>query len=35
VQRYADSLARHARDAPFNWFNFYDFWDDANDTAEA
>jgi hypothetical protein len=26
VQRYADRLAHHARTAPYNWFNFYDFW---------
>ena len=31
IQRYAARLEHHARDAPFNWFNFYDFWntDDA------
>jgi predicted LPLAT superfamily acyltransferase len=27
VQEYADRLASHARSAPLNWFNFYDFWD--------
>lgn len=26
VQRYADRLGHHARQAPYNWFNFYDFW---------
>jgi len=26
VQRFADSLERRAREAPNNWFNFYDFW---------
>lgn len=26
VQRYADRLEHHARSAPNNWFNFYDFW---------
>ena len=26
VQRYAERLAHHARSAPYNWFNFYDFW---------
>jgi predicted LPLAT superfamily acyltransferase len=26
VQRYADWLARSCRSAPYNWFNFYDFW---------
>ena len=28
VQRYADRLAHYTREAPFNWFNFYDFWED-------
>lgn len=31
VQRYADRLAHHTRDAPFNWFNFYDYWEDGDD----
>jgi predicted LPLAT superfamily acyltransferase len=26
TQRYADRLAHHSRQAPDNWFNFYDFW---------
>ena len=26
VQAYADSLARLCRLAPYNWFNFFDFW---------
>jgi len=26
IQRYAARLEHHARSAPFNWFNFYDFW---------
>ena len=26
VQRFADRLEHHARLAPENWFNFYDFW---------
>ncbi len=26
VQRYAECLQRHTLDAPYNWFNFYDFW---------
>ncbi len=32
VQRYAARLQHHARSAPYNWFNFYDFWqaDDPN-----
>ena len=26
IRRYAERLEHHARSAPFNWFNFYDFW---------
>jgi predicted LPLAT superfamily acyltransferase len=26
IQRYASRLEHHARAAPYNWFNFYDFW---------
>jgi predicted LPLAT superfamily acyltransferase len=26
MQRFADRLAHYARAAPYNWFNFYDFW---------
>jgi predicted LPLAT superfamily acyltransferase len=26
VQAYSERLAHHVRGAPFNWFNFYDFW---------
>ena len=26
AQRYAERLEHHARSAPYNWFNFYDFW---------
>lgn len=26
VQRYADRLAFYCRKAPFQWFNFFDFW---------
>lgn len=26
MQRYSEWLARQARSAPYNWFNFYDFW---------
>ncbi len=29
TQRYADRLAHYARSAPFNWFNFYDFWEES------
>lgn len=28
AQRYAERLEHHARAAPYNWFNFYDFWAD-------
>ena len=30
MQRYADRLEVHARAAPYNWFNFYDFWAEAS-----
>ncbi len=26
AQRYAERLEHYAREAPLNWFNFYDFW---------
>lgn len=26
IRRYAERLEHVARDAPYNWFNFYDFW---------
>ncbi len=26
VERYAARLEHHCRDAPYNWFNFYDYW---------
>ena len=26
LQRYVAMLERHCRAAPYNWFNFYDFW---------
>ncbi len=31
--RYADRLAAHCRQHPFNWFNFYDFWEQRPDVA--
>jgi predicted LPLAT superfamily acyltransferase len=27
MQRYAERLEHHTRVAPYNWFNFYRFWD--------
>lgn len=33
VRRYAARLQEQARGAPYNWFNFYDFWD-GNDAAD-
>jgi predicted LPLAT superfamily acyltransferase len=26
IARYAARLEHYAREAPFNWFNFFDFW---------
>ena len=26
LQRYVGRLEHYCRQAPFNWFNFYDFW---------
>ena len=31
VQRYADRLEHYTRLAPDNWFNFYDYWEEAPD----
>lgn len=31
IHRYAARLEHHARSAPYNWFNFYDFWTGADD----
>jgi predicted LPLAT superfamily acyltransferase len=28
VERYVRRLEHHARSAPYNWFNFYDFWNE-------
>lgn len=33
TQRYADTLEKYVRMAPFNWFNFYDFWNDYSQPA--
>ena len=27
VQKYADGLTYQARTHPYNWFNFYGFWE--------
>lgn len=32
AQTYADHLQRVTRDAPFQWFNFYDYWQPAKTT---
>jgi predicted LPLAT superfamily acyltransferase len=32
TQRYADRLAHYTRLAPYNWFNFYPFWDSITET---
>ncbi len=29
AQRYAQRLEQHVRSAPYNWFNFYDYWQPA------
>ena len=26
LRRYVSGIERHCRNAPYNWFNFYDFW---------
>lgn len=31
IRRYATRLEHNARSAPYNWFNFYDFWEQSND----
>jgi predicted LPLAT superfamily acyltransferase len=35
LQRFSDRLAHYARLAPYNWFNFYDFWNNVPDPATA
>lgn len=30
LEKYVAALERHCRAAPFNWFNFYDFWKSAD-----
>lgn len=31
AQRYADILEKYVRYAPYNWFNFYDYWQEEHD----
>jgi predicted LPLAT superfamily acyltransferase len=31
VQRYAEHLEAYVRRAPYNWFNFFDFWEELHD----
>ena len=31
IQRYAGRLEHYTRIAPYNWFNFYDFWGNEDD----
>ncbi|MBI3897949.1 MAG: glycosyltransferase family 2 protein [Gammaproteobacteria bacterium] len=33
VQRYAQRIEYHCAQSPYEWFNFYDFWGEAVDTA--
>jgi predicted LPLAT superfamily acyltransferase len=35
LQRFADRLAHYAHLAPYNWFNFYDFWHQAPQSADS
>jgi predicted LPLAT superfamily acyltransferase len=30
LEKYVAALERHCKSAPFNWFNFYDFWKTSN-----
>lgn len=34
MQKYADILERQIRSAPYNWFNFYDYWQDEKPAAQ-
>jgi len=34
TQRFAERLEHYCRSAPFNWFNFYDFWDENGSQTE-
>lgn len=35
IRRYAARLETYARGAPYNWFNFYDFWKQGGSQADA
>lgn len=35
IQRYVGRLEHHLLDAPYNWFNFYDFWQIENPRSHA
>jgi predicted LPLAT superfamily acyltransferase len=35
VTRYAALLEQYCREAPFNWFNFFDFWQPSSASAES
>lgn len=35
IRRYASRLETMTRDAPYNWFNFYDFWADDENPQDA
>ena len=35
TERYATRLATHCREHPYNWFNFYDFWEQGPNVAAA
>ena len=34
TQRFVERLEYHCRQAPYNWFNFYDFWDESESQAD-
>ena len=32
IERYAAVLDRYCRSDPYNWFNFFDFWRERNES---
>src|SRR5699024_4412734 len=34
VEWYVSRLEAYAREAPYNWFNFYHFWNEENEPAD-